>query len=50
MPATAAAYQMNTAEIAYRQRQIDGAAPEEDYSAVVKLMEELAGIEPLPIQ
>jgi len=50
MPATAAAFQMTTAELAAQQRRGDGQVAEEDYSAVVKLMEELAGLEPRPIQ
>jgi 3-hydroxyisobutyrate dehydrogenase len=50
MPATAAAYQMANAELALRQREGDGQAAEEDFSAVIKLMEGLAGLDPRPIQ
>lgn len=48
MPATAAAAQMSGAELAASARRADrsGGNAEEDYSAVIRLMEELAGLQP----
>lgn len=48
MPATSAAYQMTNAEFALQQHKGDGAAAGEDYSAVIKLMEQLAGLDAQP--
>jgi 3-hydroxyisobutyrate dehydrogenase len=47
MPATAAAAQMCDAELALEQRAASGERAEEDFSAVIRLMEGLAGLQPV---
>ncbi|HEV8192285.1 MAG TPA: hypothetical protein VGP82_12525 [Ktedonobacterales bacterium] len=41
---------MANAELALQQREGDGQAVEKDFSAVIKLMERLAGLDAHPVQ